>query len=246
MNSCYRSSKRLSIFLLHSFLIAGVLFPVSAGSKTPDKDKTPVYSPELTVRRAAGPIKVDGYIEDAGWKGAAKADRFAEHNPGDQTIPEVDTEVLITYDDLNLYVAWICYDDPDEVRAFMCERDDIFQGDYVILAIDTYGEATVAYEIAANPYGIPGDLLYSSNFGEDGSYDMIYESEGGSLSSDGSSRWRYRSKACVSPIRRTRSGRSISGVTALENRGSSIRGPLTTAMSLAGPASGGRSKVFPA
>ena len=137
----------------------------------------PVYHPELTIRRAAGPIVIDGVVDDPGWNGAARVGNFAEHNPGDQTKPEVDTEVLITFDDEHLYVAWLCYDDPAEVRSYMCERDAIFQGDYVIICIDTYGDASLAYEIASNPYGIPGDLLYSSNYGEDISYDMIFFSE---------------------------------------------------------------------
>ena len=143
-----------------------------------DDGFSPVYHPELTVSRAAGPIEIDGKLEDAGWLGAARAHNFAEHNPGDQTKPEVDTEVWITYDDVNLYVAWLCYDDPGEVRASFCERDNIFSDDYVILCLDTYGEATHAYEIASNPYGIPGDLLYSSSNGEDITYDMIFESAG--------------------------------------------------------------------
>jgi len=138
----------------------------------------PAYRPELRVERAAGAVVVDGDLNDAGWRGAAKAANFAEHNPGNQTKPAVDTEVLITYDDKNLYVAWICRDNPDEVRAAFCERDNMFSGDYVILCIDTYGEATHAYEIAANPYGVPGDLLFSSAYGEDGGYDMIFESAG--------------------------------------------------------------------
>lgn len=138
----------------------------------------PVYLPRMTVTRAAGEITVDGVLDDPGWRGAARAGNFAEHNPGDQTRPEVDTEVLVTFDDEHLYVAWICYDDPAEVRASFCERDNIFSDDYVILALDPYGDATFAYEIAANPYGIPGDLLYSSAYGEDISYDMIYESAG--------------------------------------------------------------------
>jgi hypothetical protein len=143
-----------------------------------DEDYTPVYHPQLEISRATGQIKVDGELDDEGWRGAAKVDNFAEHNPGDQTQPAVDTEVLITYDDDNLYVAWICYDDPDEVRASFCERDNIFSDDYVILCLDTFGDATLAYEIASNPYGIPGDLLFSSSNGEDSSYDMIFESAG--------------------------------------------------------------------
>ncbi len=139
---------------------------------------TPIYRPELSISRAVGPIKVDGDLSDAGWSGAAKAANFAEHNPGNQTKPEVDTEVLITYDDEYLYVAWLCYDDPAAVRASFTERDEMFSGDYVILCLDTYGEATHAYEIAANPYGVPGDLLFSTAYGEDGGYDMIFQSAG--------------------------------------------------------------------
>lgn len=141
-------------------------------------DYKTAYRPELTISRAAGPIEIDGDLEDGGWHGTARAGNFAEHNPGDQTRPEVDTEVWITYDDENLYVAWLCYDDPEEVRAFYCERDDIFSGDYVILCLDTYGEATLAYEISSNPYGIPGDLLFSTSNGEDITYDMIFETAG--------------------------------------------------------------------
>ena len=80
--------------------------PRSAG------EYTPVFRPELEISRTEGPIKVDGHLEDPGWHGAAKASNFAEHNPGDQTKPAVDTEVWITHDDDNLYVAWLCYDEP--------------------------------------------------------------------------------------------------------------------------------------
>ncbi len=138
----------------------------------------PVYKPELRISKAAGPIDIDGDLGDEGWRGAAKAANFAEHSPGDQTKPEVDTEVLITYDNTHLYVAWICHDDPGEIRASFCERDRIFDDDYVILCIDPYGDAAMAYEIAANPYGIPGDLFFSANYGEDIAYDMIFESSG--------------------------------------------------------------------
>jgi hypothetical protein len=142
------------------------------------EDYTPVYHPEIEVCRASGPISIDGDLDDPGWLNAARVANFAEHNPGDQTQPEVDTEVLITYDDANLYLAWLCYDDPSEVRASLCERDNIFSGDYVILCLDTFGDATLAYEISANPYGIPGDLLFSSGNGEDITYDLNFETAG--------------------------------------------------------------------
>ncbi len=159
-------------------LLLPVPLAVSISPAWADDVFVPVYHPRLEVSRAAGPIEIDGDLGDPGWRGAAKADNFCEHNPGDQTKPDVNTEVLITYDDENLYVAWLCYDDPAEVRASFCERDRIFSDDYVILCLDTYGEATLAYEISSNPYGIPGDLLFSSTNGEDISYDMIFETAG--------------------------------------------------------------------
>jgi hypothetical protein len=143
-----------------------------------DDGHMPVYRPELSILRTAGPIDIDAELGDAGWRGVAKARGFSEHNPGDQTKPDVDTEVWIAYDDEYLYLAWLCYDEPGEVRASFCERDRIFSDDYVILCLDTYGDATHAYEISANPYGIPGDLLYSTAYGEDITYDMIFESAG--------------------------------------------------------------------
>ncbi len=136
------------------------------------------YHPEMEVGRAAGAIEIDGRLDDPGWVGAAQARHFAEHNPGDQTQPPVDTVAMMTYDDDCLYVAYICYDDPDEVRASFTERDRIWSDDYVITAIDTYADQSWAYEIACNPLGIQGDLLWSSNGGEDMGYDMIWRSAG--------------------------------------------------------------------
>jgi hypothetical protein len=134
----------------------------------------PVYHPELKISRAKGAIVIDGDLNDPGWKGAARASNFAEYQPGNQTKPAVDTEAWLTYDDQYVYVGFMCHDNPRDVRATFAERDKIFSDDLVFLCLDTYGEATHAYEIAVNPYGIPGDLLFSPNTGEDATYDMIY------------------------------------------------------------------------
>ena len=168
---------RHDIYTFFAGLVFSACLSLSSAVRA-DDGYAPVYKPEVRISKATGPIDVDGALEDAGWRGAVKIGNFAEHNPGDQTKPEVDTEVMVAYDEKNLYVAWICYDDPSQVRASFCERDNIFTGDYVILCIDPFGDASIAYEIAANPYGIPGDLFFSANYGEDAAYDMIFESAG--------------------------------------------------------------------
>ncbi len=138
----------------------------------------PQVLPSLAITRAAGRIAVDGRLDDAGWTGAARVAGFSEIEPNEQARPPVDTEVLVTYDDRNLYVAFICADDPSQVRATYCERDQIFADDCVFLLLDTYGAQQWAYEICANPYGIQGDLLFSANGGEDSGYDLVYHSAG--------------------------------------------------------------------
>jgi hypothetical protein len=167
-------SLKAAPFLIFTLLAGWLTSPnIAAG-----ENYQPVYSPTLHVSRAAGPIKIDGKLDDPGWQGAARATNFAEHNPGDQTQPPVETEVLITYDDEYLLVAFLCFDDPKAVRASLCERDEIWSDDYAIVLIDSYAEATWAYEISANPYGIQGDVLWSRSGGEDAGFDLIYESVG--------------------------------------------------------------------
>jgi hypothetical protein len=173
-----------SVPLLCSLCVFGLLFCLAfpAWSDGAAGDAAggfhPVFLPQLQVGRAPGPIVIDGELDDPGWQGAASATGFVEHAPGDQVQPPVDTVVFITYDWTRLYVAFLCKDDPLAVRASLTERDRIWQDDYVILLLDTYGDQSWAYEIAVNPLGVPGDLLWSPTGGEDMTYDLVFESAG--------------------------------------------------------------------
>jgi hypothetical protein len=149
-----------------------------AADEEPDSAWELIFQPQLHIQRAVGEIDVDGVLTDEGWRNAGRAEHFFEHRPGDQTKPPVETVAQITYDDDNLYVAYICYDDPATIRASYCERDRIFSDDNICLLIDTYGNAVWAYELNVNPYGIQGDLLWSQYGGEDSGFDIVWESAG--------------------------------------------------------------------
>jgi hypothetical protein len=143
-----------------------------------DDDYKPIYLPSMQVSRLDGTIKIDGQLNDTGWRTAAKAGNFAEHQPGDQVKPPVETIAYMTYDQSKLYVAFMCYDDPKEIRASMCDRERMFNDDCAALLLDTYGNSACAYEIFSNPYGIQGDGLWSRTGDEDMTYDLIFESAG--------------------------------------------------------------------
>ena len=141
----------------------------------------PNFLPEIRVDKITEPISIDGELDDSGWKEVSVAKNFSEFYPGDQTEPAVNTEVLITYDLDNIYFAFICYDNPAQVRASYIERDQMRGNDAVEVLLDTYGEAAWGYELMANPYGVQADWLWSRAAGENGAditYDLIWESAG--------------------------------------------------------------------
>ncbi len=154
--------------------------PVTLQDSTaaPPQPFQPQYEPTLEVRPCAGEIKIDGDLEDPGWKGAACASGFAETSPGDQIAPPYPSECWVTYDEENLYVALIAYDDPNAVRVALRERDNIWNDDYFGVMLDTYGDHNWGYEFFVNPLGIQGDLRMFAGGNEDLSYDCIWQSRG--------------------------------------------------------------------
>jgi hypothetical protein len=136
----------------------------------------PVYKPTLEISKTTASIDVDGQLNDPGWRSAARADNFVERSPGDNTEPEVRTEVYTTYDDRNFYVAFVCHDDPKTIRSTMCQRDQFGGDDIVGVMIDPYASASWSYELWVNSYGIQMDALWTPIVGDINGYDMIWES----------------------------------------------------------------------
>lgn len=138
----------------------------------------PNVKPELNiVKLVAGKMKIDGVLDEEVWKNAEVAKNFTEIRPGDNVKPEVDTEVKFFYDDDNLYIGYICYEnDMSSIRASVSDRDKMYGDDWVGPFIDTYADLKQAFEMYVNPKGIQGDLLWTPD-NEDSNYDIIYDSE---------------------------------------------------------------------
>ncbi|MCI0450323.1 MAG: carbohydrate binding family 9 domain-containing protein [Chlorobi bacterium] len=156
---------------------------LSQGSTTEPSDSTASFitniKPTITISKCSNSsIIIDGKLDDEGWKNVPLAKNFVEIYPGDNTKPPVETEVLLAYDEENLYMAYICYDpDISKLRANLSDRDNIWNDDYVGVVFDTYSDDKQAYEVFVNPYSIQGDLIRNPLTGEDDSYDMIFSSE---------------------------------------------------------------------
>lgn len=108
-----------------------------------------------TACRTIGPIVVDGRLDEASWRLAAKSPRFEDlEEPGRPAL--FDTKAAVLWDDDYLYVGfWV--EDPD-VRAtytkrdsMICEENDV---EVFIAGKDTY------YEFELNPLGTIMERFY--------------------------------------------------------------------------------------
>ncbi|HEX2993287.1 MAG TPA: DUF5916 domain-containing protein, partial [Anaerolineales bacterium] len=94
------------------------------------------------------------------------------------------TTAFLSYDERNLYVGWLCKDDPAKIRARIARREDVMNDDRVTINIDTFKDHTHAYWFDVNPYGVQSDGITTDGQGDDVSWDSLWYSEG-KLTKDG-------------------------------------------------------------
>ncbi len=158
------------IVVLSLLLIAGK----AAGSE-------PTKGPEIRIARAAGPITIDGELDDPGWQGAMRVDTWYETNPGDNLPAKLKNVGYLAYDDKFLYAGFSFADpNPSKIRAPFADRDNVSGSstDYGGLILDTRGEAKNAILFLATPRGIQYDAFTDDSSSEDSSPDWHWEAAG--------------------------------------------------------------------
>jgi hypothetical protein len=112
----------------------------------------------LRTRRASG----DGRSPDGarGNHGGRSPRRGDPPGPGREgALPPVETEVLLTYDDTNLYVAFIARDpNPQQIRATLQPRDQLWADDWVGVLLDPVRRRLAGLLPSSNPIGVQGDM----------------------------------------------------------------------------------------
>ncbi|HEX2866276.1 MAG TPA: DUF5916 domain-containing protein [Ignavibacteriales bacterium] len=87
------------------------------------------------------------------------------------------TDVFITYDQENIYVAFICRDnEPGKIKAALSKRDTPMDDDWAAFCIDTYNDELNAYAFLVNPMGVQADGKLNSSAAADLSMDMVWQS----------------------------------------------------------------------
>ncbi|MCP4153813.1 MAG: carbohydrate binding family 9 domain-containing protein, partial [bacterium] len=113
-------------------------------------------------------IVIDGDLNEDIWEKQPISKQFQSFDPTFGVKSPDETHIWMAYDSKNLYFAFKCNDDqPDNIKTSITQRDNIFDDDFVGVAIDTTGSKQTAYEFFVNPNGIQGDKLTTAfSFGE--------------------------------------------------------------------------------
>jgi hypothetical protein len=114
----------------------------------------------------------------------AKVTGFVQRNPHDGEKVSEDTAAYLGYDQKNLYIVFVCFDDPKKVRARMSRREDIHDDDEVAVMFDTFHDRRRAYEFQTTPLGVQWDAIYTeasraeAGGNWDTSWDTVWDSRG--------------------------------------------------------------------
>ena len=166
-----RAASLLSIALNAAGLLCCPAPPASAVDLEPQ---------EIAIRRATGPIEIDGGLTDAGWKGVARVGTWYETNPGDNSEPRVKSVGYLTYDDRFFYAGFEFEDpEPQRIRAPLGDRDNVpSYTDYGGVILDTRNDGKTGMMFLANARGVQYDAISNdAGGGEDSSPDFFWEAQ---------------------------------------------------------------------
>jgi hypothetical protein len=162
-----KTMRRLMLF------IVVLCLPIAAHAQTREPAIT------FDIKRATGPITIDGDLSDAGWKDALRVDKWYETNATDNTEPKMKNVAWMTYDDHFFYAAFHFEDpNPEKIRAPFGDRDNVSSAtDYGGVILDTRNDGKTAILFLSNARGIQYDSVSDDTSGnEDSSPDFFWES----------------------------------------------------------------------
>jgi hypothetical protein len=138
----------------------------------------------LRIPRTARPPTIDDFLNNRTREAETSVVNFRQRSPDDGKNVSQQTKAYLSYDDLNIYVAFVCKDKRERIRAHMAKREDVLNDDLVSITLDTFRDRRRAYVFSANPLGIQLDGISTEGQGDDYSFDTLWYSEG-RLTEDG-------------------------------------------------------------
>jgi hypothetical protein len=163
----------------------------------------------IRASRAAGPITIDGRLDEECWAAAQPHDGFVQLFPEEGRPASEPTEVRVVYDDRALHVGVRCVDSRAAILARpLGRRDSAPSSDSVAAFIDSNRDQRTAHYFELNAAGVQGDALL---FGEDESnadWDAVWD---GAVTADAAG-WTAEFMIPLSVLRFSTRGDQVRGI----------------------------------
>lgn len=154
--------------LLFLFLFCLVGFEAAAQTIA---DSARRYPLKQTVEK----ITIDGKLDETVWQNTPKTGDFWQQFPYDTLLALTKTEVMMTYDSKNIYVAAICYENSEEEHVVTSlKRDFTFSAnDAFAVYLDPFNDKINGFSFSVNPYGaqLEGLIQNGGGFGTNDDWD---------------------------------------------------------------------------
>jgi hypothetical protein len=150
--------------------------------------KPALTPPALTIPRLSRAPALEDFLgmkpEGEIAQQMAKVTGFVQRTPHDGEKASEETEAYLGYDQKNIYLVFVCFDDPKKVRARMSVREDVSGDDQVAVLFDTFHDRRRAYEFQTTPLGVQWDAIFTEAARQetggnwDISWDAVWDSRG--------------------------------------------------------------------
>ena len=134
----------------------------------------------LSIQKINEKIKIDGALEEAAWKNAAVAKDFFMITPVDTGKATQFSEARVSFDDENLYIAIIFFNNSTQGKYVVesLKRDFSFgKNDNFLVAIDPFNNQNTGFAFGLNAYGAQWDGTMYDGRSVDLNWDTKWYSE---------------------------------------------------------------------
>lgn len=169
---CFYSLDRNLVQILLVILVAWG-FPSALAQKSAISGE----KPRVAAVQKAGPIQIDGRLNDSAWEAAPVATNFVQGEPTEGAEPAQPTEVYILYDDDAFYFGARMHDRGESrLRDQLVRRDQEGQYDYFQVALDPNLDRRTGYLFRVGAAGNELDAYLFDDTQRDTDFDAVWSS----------------------------------------------------------------------
>lgn len=132
--------------------------------------------PHLLIPRVKRAPTLNDFLEGRPREAEATVTGLRQYGPSDGAPASLESVAYVSYDDRNLYVGWVCKQDPKTLRAHLMKRDTIWNEDRVSVNLDTFHDKHRSYWFDVNPYGVQMDGVTVDGM-DDINFDTVWKSD---------------------------------------------------------------------